>query len=313
MTTIRLNRKIVMGSLIIVLIVIGAISWLLYMNYISRPGTAHTQRWSAQPGELKHLQIDSDYEIAVEFEPSTDGKDSVQLHGDLSPYTISQLQQLNIYQQTLHLQLKQPHYLGNIWSSSSPAHVQYITVYLADPRHMESAEFQLSSSQTNLTDVTADRIIVHSGSGRIKAQQLKGQTQLYTSSGDILVQQWHGSQLNMESSSGNIRVNQAIGRTRSFTGSGQLHIERLDGEGQIESKSGDVEITPIHADILNIKTRSGNVQVHDSLPTAGKYDIQSDTGKIKLPSSPSSGQHYMHIRTTTGNITVDKSNPTSSL
>jgi len=305
MINVRLKRKLVIWSVLIIFVIAGITCWLLYMNHMSKPGIAYTQTWSTEQGKLKHLQIDSDYEIAVEFEPSMDGKDSVQLHGELSPYVIRGLNTLNIQQQTLHLQLEQPRYPGNLWSRIPSAHVQYITVYLADSHSMESAEFRLASSQTNLTDVTADRIVAHTGSGRIKAQQLNGHTQLYTSSGDILVQQWQGNQLKMESSSGNIRVNQAIGQVHSFTGSGQLHINRLNGAGQFESNSGDVDITPVHTGHLDIHARTGNVLVHGHLPTAGKYDIQSEKGMIHLPSSYSTDQPYMKIRTTTGNITID--------
>ncbi|WP_082096698.1 DUF4097 family beta strand repeat-containing protein [Paenibacillus wulumuqiensis] len=305
MSPIRLKRSWIIWSSLFLMVMVGIVIWLLYMNHIARPGTAHIQTWSAQHGELKHLRIDSDYEIAVQFEPSTDGKDSVQLHGELSTYVIRQLSQLDIHQNTLQLQLKQPHYPGDLWSGNTPAHVQYITVRLADPRSMESAEFQLASAQTNLTDVTADRIIAHSGSGRIKAQQLNGHAQLYTSSGDILVQQWHGEQLELESSSGSIRVNKASGRVHSFTGSGQLHIGRLDGEGQIEAKSGDVDILLADLHSLQVNAQTGNVLIHNHSSAEGNYDIHSETGQVKLPAASSHGQQYIRVRTTTGNITVN--------
>lgn len=303
MSLIRVKRSWTWGGMFISLIAI-AVVWLLYMNHISKPGTAHAQTWSVQHGELRHLRIDSDYEIAVQFEPSMDGKDSVQLHGELSPYVIRQLSQLDIEQQTLHLQFKQPRYPGDGWSGNLPAHVQYITVRLADPQSLESAEFHLASAQTNLTDVTADRIVAHSGSGRIKAQQLNGHTELYTSSGDILVQQWHGGQLELESSSGSIRVNKASGRVHSFTGSGQLHIGRLDGEGQIEAKSGDVDILLTNLHRLQVNAETGNVRIYDDLPAEGNYDIHSKTGRVKQPDSDSDSQQYIRVRTTTGNITV---------
>ncbi|WP_458118792.1 DUF4097 family beta strand repeat-containing protein [Paenibacillus sp. Z6-24] len=304
MNLIRVKRSWMIWGGFFISVIAASVIWMIYMNHISRPDTAHTQIWSTQHGELKHLRIDSDYEIAVQFEPSVEGKDSVQLHGELSPYVIRQLSQLNIQRQTLHLQLKQPHYPRDGWSGNLPAHVQYITVRLADPQSLESAEFYLASAQTNLTDVTADRIVAHSGSGRIKAQQLNGHTELYTSSGDILVQQWHGDQLELESSSGSIRINKASGRVHSFTGSGQLHIGHLDGEGQIEAKSGDVDIllTDIHR--LKVNAQTGNVLIHDDSPAKGSYDIHSETGQVKRPASGSHSQLYIRVRTTTGNITV---------
>lgn len=272
---------------------------------------AYAQDWKLAAGTMKQLDIQSDYEIAVDFVPSTDGQDHVTIKGAVIPDVSKQLQQTELQEGALQLHLGTQQRSWQLVKPRVQHHVQYITVQLARPDSLQLASFRLKSAQTNLNHVQAGQIRVQAGSGRIKAQQLLGDTELTTSDGDISIQDWNGSKLTVQSGSGQLQIGKAIGNVHTATGSGELEIDQLAGDTGIESHSGNVKLALTGSHNINVKVRSADVEIATNASFAGSYKARSVTGQTEIPHTTVTGSSHIDAYSESGNIAIKRSSRSS--
>ncbi len=268
---------------------------------------AYEQDWKLSAGTMKQLDIQSDYEIAVQFMPSTDGQDHVTIKGAVIPGIRQQLGQTNVQGGALQLNLGRQQQRWQLVKPRVQPHVQYITVQLAHPDSLKLANFRLSSAQTNLNHVQADQIRVQSGSGRIKAQRLQGNTDMTTSSGDISIQAWNGARLSIYTGSGQLQLGQATGNVHTSTGSGALQIDQLRGIAAITSHSGNVQLALTGSHNIDVSVRSADVHITADSTFAGTYKAHSATGQTELPDASTAGSAHIDAYSDSGHITIKQS------
>lgn len=309
-------RKIWIYILTPVLLLIIAGIWVVNALQLGGPpaNQQYTRQWQANSGAIKHLTIQSGYEIAVQFTDSPDQQDHIVLEGEVTAAIRDTLQQTNVQNGSLQIEMNMQRKPWQLTTPKLSPHVQHITVQLANPDSLDSADFHLISAQTNLNHIQAKQITVQSVSGRIKAEQLNGNATLKTSSGDMIIQEWKGSTLQVQSGSGDIKLGSVQGHVTSTAGSGKLDMQQLNGSARLQSESGDIMIhqTNLSDDSnkqptshpLEITTDSGDIQLVEPPAASHGYDAQSESGTVTVPQPNVSNNSSIQLRSTSGNITI---------
>ncbi|MFD1888034.1 DUF4097 family beta strand repeat-containing protein [Paenibacillus wenxiniae] len=264
----------------------------------------YEHHWELPAGAMKQLDIQSDYEIAVQFVPSPDGQDHVTLKGAVISSIRQQLARSHLQGDALQLNLGRQQQRWQLVKPRVQPHVQYITVQLAQPDSLQLANFRLSSAQTNLNHVQAKQIRVQSGSGRIKAQQLDGNTELTTSSGDISIHTWNGSKLNLHSGSGQLQIGTANGHVYTSTGSGALQIDQLGGDANIASHSGNVKLMLTGSHDIDVHVRSANIHIDADSTFAGTYQAYVANEQTERSQTSAAGSAHIDAYSDSGQVTI---------
>ncbi|WP_411346411.1 DUF4097 family beta strand repeat-containing protein [Paenibacillus sp. WLX1005] len=308
------NRWIYILVPVLLIILVGI--WGVNALQLNGPPTneVYTRQWQAKSGEFKHLRVQSGYEIAVQFTDSPDQQDHIMLEGEVTSAIRTNLQQTNLQNGILNIEMQLQRKPWQLRTPKLSPHVQHITVQLANPDSLDSADFHLTSAQTNLNHVQAQQITVQSVSGRIKAEHLNGDVALKTSSGDMILQQWEGSSLNVQSGSGDMKLGSIQGELTSSAGSGKLNVQQLHGSAHLQSESGDIIINqmtltdqnenPSKHKSLQITTDSGDITLAHPPATSTGYDAQSESGTVTVPQHNINPKSEIQLRSTSGNIRI---------
>jgi DUF4097 and DUF4098 domain-containing protein YvlB len=139
------------------------------------------------------------------------------------------------------------------------------------------------------------------GSGSIEGIGVKGPITARTSSGSIEVTQTAGGDVEASSSSGSVKVRGVQGGVRASTTSGSLAIEgQLEREWRLSSSSGHVTVSvPANQGFeLDANSSSGRINVDFPITVSGTI------GKHALRGSARGGGPLLHVRTSSGGITI---------
>lgn len=141
----------------------------------------------------------------------------------------------------------------------------------------EEFNIKTSSGDIIVPDLEGDNIQLKTASGKIQCGNINNGN-IETSSGDILI--GNGNEVTLKASSGNIKAGD---------------FNKL----LAEASSGDIEIGTISED-AKVKTASGKI----TLNGANKLEAEAISGDIKINSI----ENYCEISSTSGNIIVDTAN-----
>lgn len=135
------------------------------------------------------------------------------------------------------------------------------------------------------------------------------QITIKTTSGDIEIDALNSTSIQINSVSGDIDSRTIEGKeTKIKTTSGDIELGWINGEIEVVSVSGDVELdyfSPLGNS--NIKTTSGEIEVMLDKNASVKMHADSVSGDIRFPNSESilgSGEHSISFKTVSGNIKV---------
>jgi DUF4097 and DUF4098 domain-containing protein YvlB len=149
-------------------------------------------------------------------------------------------------------------------------------------------------------EVPADAILdVHSGSGDVEAHGVEGPVKLGTGSGEIRA--WDVRQAaEVSTGSGDVTVRDISGTVDAHTGSGEMRFESVRGDLRARTGSGDVDVAQANGRI-DVRTGSGEIQV-----TGAGRDLRLHTssGDCDVEGNPSGGSLW-EIETGSGDITLD--------
>lgn len=145
----------------------------------------------------------------------------------------------------------------------------------------EEFNIKTSSGDIIVPDLEGDNIELKTASGKIECGNINNGN-IETSSGDILI--GNGNEVTLKASSGNIKAGD---------------FNKLSAE----ASSGDIEIETISED-AKVKTASGKI----TLNGANKLKAEAISGDIKINSI----ENYCEISSTSGNIIVDTINITEN-
>ncbi len=152
---------------------------------------------------------------------------------------------------------------------------------------------------------------VHTASGAIELHEAQ-RADLHSASGNIRVDAVRGD-ISAKSASGNITVDRADGRIGASLASGTFRCDHAGGSLDVGTASGDVRVGRCLGDEVVVKTVSGDVSL--GLPGGIRVDpdISTLSGKTVLPrsapSEPVGGDRRtvrLRLRTISGDIRIDR-------
>lgn len=166
--------------------------------------------------------------------------------------------------------------------------------------HVEAAGCGLFSASTTSGDIRAEQvtgesevsstsgeiilgrqngdITVSTTSGDIRVEEMTGKSSVSTTSGEIIFKQQNGD-IEASSTSGDIRIEELQGNFEMDSSSGEVRIANGTGQGRAETISGDVQIFLAElAGDLNISTTSGEVYLRVPETVSLTLDFDSTSG-----------------------------------
>lgn len=122
-------------------------------------------------------------------------------------------------------------------------------------------------------------LVISNGVGPISGDELAGDFNLDTASGDVHVDGFTGELL-VDTGSGDVILGRVVGRLHVDTGSGDVEVESLVGHGLVDTGSGHIEIRRADADTLNLDTGSGDIEVRGG--RLGKVVADTGSGDVRF-------------------------------
>lgn len=169
--------------------------------------------------------------------------------------------------------------------------------------------------------VPPDAILdVHSGSGDVEAHGVEGPVKLATGSGDVRA--WDvrqsaevstgsgdvtvrdiGGMVDARTGSGEMRFENVRGDLRARTSSGDLGVLQPGGRVDLRTGSGEIQVDGAAAD-LRLHTSSGDCDVHGNPARGSLWEIETGSGDIML-NVPPSASFQLHVIGRTSRIDTD--------
>lgn len=176
------------------------------------------------------------------------------------------------------------------------------TVYPTREDRGRNRNFNVSVQYT-VTAPENTRISASSLSGSLRVRDIKGDLNLTTLSGNVVIE--NGARvLTAKSTSGNVEITNLRSETalEANTMSGNLLIRQSSAPRiQIGSLSGNVAIESVNCGRLEAETMSGTVTFDSPLERNGRYELSSHSGVIRLTPSGNVG-FELNVDSFSGNI-----------
>jgi len=147
---------------------------------------------------------------------------------------------------------------------------------------------------------------LHSISGNLKVSNVLGPVRLESVSGNVTTSGVPRVEL-AKSASGNVDLTgtSVDGELSASSLSGNVHARGVKARSLLlGSVSGDVVVTDVTCDRIEVKSVSGNVEVSGTLSRAGRYDLTSHSGNLRLILSGNTG-FELDASTFSGDIRSD--------
>lgn len=147
-------------------------------------------------------------------------------------------------------------------------------------------EIRSTSGDISLTGYTGGDLYVKSTSGDIRLGGIEAKmAEIRSTSGDLSLSQMGASGLMLKTISGTIKSEQTTseGHAEMITTSGDISLYETDADTfDIKSTSGDVRGTLLTGKIFETRTSSGSVHTPPSKEGAGKCNINTTSGDIRI-------------------------------
>jgi DUF4097 and DUF4098 domain-containing protein YvlB len=144
-------------------------------------------------------------------------------------------------------------------------------------------------------------LAVHDALGAVRGEDLTGNVEVDTGSGDVRFGAFSGN-LKITTGSGDVRLGAARGETAVQTGSGNISVGNLVGNGSFGTGSGDVVIDQAAAGKLSLDTGSGNVVLKAG--TVAKIVAKTGSGDVRMSKLE---LEELVADTGSGNVTLESS------
>lgn len=142
-----------------------------------------------------------------------------------------------------------------------------------------------------VTVPTSTSVDLHSYSGDVRVSNVHGAVRLETISGNVMTSGVPHVEA-AKSVSGNVDLadTSVDGDLVATTLSGHVRARGVTARGlQLGSVSGNVTVSDVHCDRVDVKSVSGNVEFAGTLTKSGRYDMHSHSGTIRLTLSGNTG------------------------
>lgn len=302
----------------VALILVGGIILVLGLSFAKNPAsdpvTALVERKHSIPETFENIVIDTE-DCNV---------DIVVFDGAADPYVVVKEREatshsVEVKDGTLKIKMNDDRrwmdFVGINWESME------MTVYLPQ-KEFASVRVATATGHIQVPEVfAAKELALRSDTGRVTCSaQVTTDFSCFTATGSITVKGTSPGKMHLDSNTGKITLSDITGKEiATDNDTGKTEAENVTCEVlACESDTGDVTLRNVLADrLLQIRMDTGDVRIEDC--DAGRVDIetdtgdvsghfltpkwfsaQSDTGSVKVPSTPGGGD--CRIETDTGDI-----------
>ncbi|WP_158602422.1 DUF4097 family beta strand repeat-containing protein [Cohnella endophytica] len=274
------------------LVIIGVAGALTY-DWKSKENLPEFEKqWSFSASELRNLEIVSDYNVAVTFTKSEDGRNSIRLNGQGTEKMIENTKATEIADGKLKLDLtRMPKKYINFFDFDFGSAKEQLVISVTDASLLDSLRIKLDSGNITVTDAALETI---------------SEAKLTTDSGNITLTRFKSEKLIVGVDSGNITGNEVAADIKASTDSGNIKLDKVTGPTRLSVDSGNIRLTKQDNASSDLSTDSGNVYVQVPASFAGSYDLRTDSGSVHAPESKRTTMDYIKIRTDSGNIRVEE-------
>lgn len=161
------------------------------------------------------------------------------------------------------------------------------------------------SGATGSGDVTIEAVgllDIATGSGTLRVDDLRGDGQVKSGSGDVHVRE-AGTALAVSTGSGDVELGRLECPVTVKTGSGDAHVEASREDLRFSTGSGDLRVDHAARGRLQAKSASGDVAVAVADGTPVWTDIRTVSGEVRSTlesvGEPRDGQDHVELRVTT--------------
>ncbi|RED58003.1 DUF4097 family beta strand repeat-containing protein [Cohnella lupini] len=275
------------------LIIIGVAGALTFWKNVDEDLPSFDKTWTFSAADLRKLHIVSDYDVDVKFVKSTDGENSIRLHGKGTEKMIENTIATEISSQSLKLNLVQtPKTWIQFLEFDITRAKEELIISVSDDSLLESLKIELDSGNINIADASLVKI---------------ADAELSADSGNLILNNFRSDRLELDVESGTITGNYITADTEASADSGNIKLENMTGRTNLSVDSGNIKLYKLDTADAEISADSGNVYVQVPAVFAGFYDLQVDSGKINSPDSKRETNDYVKVRADSGNITIEES------
>jgi hypothetical protein len=147
------------------------------------------------------------------------------------------------------------------------------------------------------------RVTTSSQSGDITVHGTRGQLEVHSNSGDVDIEDVT-TRLDVSSLSGDVTARGITGDVTISALSGEVRLADVRGNIDVGGVSGDITMRGVAAKIVRAKTTSGEITYDGTIDPAGRYELTSHSGDVKLR-VPRDAKAQLTVSTWNGSIDSD--------
>jgi putative adhesin len=124
-------------------------------------------------------------------------------------------------------------------------------------------------------------VVARTGSGDISIRGTRGEVEVHAQSGDVDISGVN-RRLDVHTFSGDLSASDITGDVEIATLNGDVRLTDVRGDADVSSVSGDLDLRGMTAKVVRAKTTSGDVTYDGIVDPAGRYELTSHSGDIRL-------------------------------
>jgi DUF4097 and DUF4098 domain-containing protein YvlB len=147
------------------------------------------------------------------------------------------------------------------------------------------------------------RVVAHAQSGDVSVRGTRGEVEVRSQSGDVRLEDVAG-RLDVNSFSGDLTASNVNADVQINSVSGSVKMTDVRGTVDVGSVSGDIDLRGVTSKLVRGKTTSGDVVFDGLIDPAGRYDLNTHSGDIRLH-VPRDASAQLTVSTWNGGIDSD--------
>lgn len=275
------------AGLILVMIGLAALSSNAWGS--GKSLSSFEKKWTFAAGELRDLNVKSDYKVRMKFVKSTDGSNSVYVKGKGPEKMAEAVQEIELEDGKLALDLREPRKWFSLFDFTALRSDEEIVVTMADGTALEKLGLQLDSGSLTLDDA-------HAATADISID-----------SGSVAITRLNAGKLTLEADSGSIKADGIRTDDGEVSAdSGSIKLEHVTGPLRVQADSGSIKLYKDDTASVELKADSGSVYVHLPESYAGDFDLKTDSGSIYAPEPKRETKDLVKVRADSGSIRIEQ-------
>lgn len=183
---------------------------------------------------------------------------------------------------------------GELRVDASPSHIDIGT---------RGARGHTRHARVEVTVPHGTRVTVANQSGDVTVRDTRGELDLTTTSGDVIIEDV-ATRVVFTTMSGDVEVRRVEGLVRGESMSGEILLEDIRGDVDLETVSGDLSMRNVRSSSVRAESVSGSLEYAGVTERGGRYDFASHSGDVRLVLPQSLGA-MIAVETFSGTIDSD--------